>query len=312
VDEIARIVERRDERLSTATAFPERSLQRGYADWSATYVDAGGPTGFLRNHPPTSIATTCALRGERARGRPALRSATERRLVRAAHRRLVGGRSRERGGDRLVARQALRQPSAGELAAQAGEIEPRALAADPAVGEVEDVQQAERGVTVPLIGERYRGVEGHSGYLLRQAWHTFRAAMDAALREHGLTSPQYAALTVLARDPGSSAADLARACNTTPQAMRGVLATLRREGLVDRRPHPTHGRVVQLTLSDEGERRLRGATPAVRALEADIARHLPRGPGHGQDLAHRGRATARAAVSRTYAMKTGVPTGVRA
>jgi hypothetical protein len=148
---------------------------------------------------PTSIATTCALRGERARGRPALRSATERRLVRAAHRRLVGGRSRERGGDRLVARQALRQPSAGELAAQAGEIEPRALAADPAVGEVEDVQQAERGVTVPLIGERYRGVEGHSGYLLRQAWHTFRAAMDAALREHGLTSPQYAALTPRAR-----------------------------------------------------------------------------------------------------------------
>ena len=36
-----------------------------------------------------------------------------------------------------------------------------------------------------------------------------------------------------------SGADLARACNTTPQAMNGVLATLKREGLIYRHPHPT-------------------------------------------------------------------------
>src|ERR671932_1014693 len=116
----------------------------------------------------------------------------------------------------------------------------------------------------PQIGEGYRGIEGHSGYLLRQAWHAFRGAMDAALRAHGLTGSQYAVLSVLARDPGLSGADLARACNTTPQAMNGVLATLRRAGLVERRPHPTHGRILQVTLTPEGERRLRAATPAVR------------------------------------------------
>ena len=107
-------------------------------------------------------------------------------------------------------------------------------------------------MTVPLIGERYRGTEGRSGYLLRQAWHTFRGAMEAALRLHGLTGAQYAALSVLARDPGASGADLARACNTSPQAMNGVLATLEREGLVERhrtprtaascRPSPERGR----------------------------------------------------------------------
>ena len=127
---------------------------------------------------------------------------------------------------------------------------------------------------VPAIGERYRGIEGHSGYLLRQAWHAFRSAMDAALREHGLNPPQYAALSVLARDPGASGADLARACATTPQAMNGVLATLEREGLIDRRPHPTHGRILQVTLSAEGERRLAAATPAVRALEAAIEQDM--------------------------------------
>ena len=117
-------------------------------------------------------------------------------------------------------------------------------------------------------------MEGRSGYLLRQAWQAFRAAMDAALRTHGLSGPQYAVLSVLARDPGMSGADLARACNTTPQAMNGVLATLEREGLVERRPHPTHGRILQVSLTDEGERRLEAATPAVLALEDAIEEGL--------------------------------------
>ena len=122
----------------------------------------------------------------------------------------------------------------------------------------------------PRIGERYRRVEGRSGYLLRQAWTAFRGAMEAALRRHGLSGAQYAALSVLARDPGMSGADLARACNTTAQAMNGVLATLEREELVERHPHPTHGRILQVTLTGEGERSLKAATPAVRRLEAAL------------------------------------------
>jgi DNA-binding MarR family transcriptional regulator len=99
--------------------------------------------------------------------------------------------------------------------------------------------------------------------------------MEAALRLHGLNGAQYAVLSVLARDPGMSGADLARACNTTPQAMNGVLATLDREGLVERHPHPTHGRILQVVLTHEGERRLEAATPAVRGLEEAIEAGLP-------------------------------------
>jgi DNA-binding MarR family transcriptional regulator len=125
-------------------------------------------------------------------------------------------------------------------------------------------------MSVPLIGQRYRGVEGRSGYLLRQAWRAFDGAMTMALRAHGLTARQYGVMSVLARDPGASGADLARAGNTTPQAMNGVIATLEREGLVERHPHPTHGRILQVTLTSEGERRLEAAHPAVRGLEAAI------------------------------------------
>lgn len=113
-------------------------------------------------------------------------------------------------------------------------------------------------------------MEGHSGYLLRQAWHAFRAAMDGLLREHGLTGPQYAVLSVLARQPLLSGADLARVCNTTPQAMTGVMSTLERSGLIAREPHPTHGRIIQVRLTEEGRRRLDQATPGVRALERDV------------------------------------------
>jgi DNA-binding MarR family transcriptional regulator len=127
-------------------------------------------------------------------------------------------------------------------------------------------------VTVPRIGERYRGVEGYPGFLLRQASYRLRPALDAALRPHRITAVHYGVLSVLARDPGASGADLARAISTTPQAMNGVLATLGREGLVERHPHPTHGRILQVTLTPEGERRLEAARPEVLRLEAEIER----------------------------------------
>jgi DNA-binding MarR family transcriptional regulator len=100
--------------------------------------------------------------------------------------------------------------------------------------------------------------------------------MESALRTNGLNGAQYAVLSVLARDPGMSGADLARACNTTPQAMNGVLATLERDGLVERHAHPVHGRIRQVTLTDDGSRRLEAATPAVRGLEDAIEQGLDR------------------------------------
>jgi DNA-binding MarR family transcriptional regulator len=130
-------------------------------------------------------------------------------------------------------------------------------------------------MSVPLLGQGFRGVEGHSGFLLRQAWLAFDGALEAVLREQDLTAAQYGALSVLARVPGSSGADLARGSNTTPQAMNVLIATLERKGLVERRPHPTHGRILQVSLTDEGDKRLEAANPVVRALEKSIEEDFP-------------------------------------
>jgi DNA-binding MarR family transcriptional regulator len=125
-------------------------------------------------------------------------------------------------------------------------------------------------VSIPAIGQDFRGLEGNSGYLLRQAWHLFRAAMEAALRPHGISSAQYAVLSVLARTPGASSADLARACNTTAQAMNGLVVALERTRLIERRPHPTHGRILQATLTRAGRQRLEDARHAVGDLEREM------------------------------------------
>lgn len=125
--------------------------------------------------------------------------------------------------------------------------------------------------TAPEPGERYRGTEGRLGFLLRQAQHSFATAMERGLREHGITPPQFGVLSVLVADPGLSTADLARALMVTPQAINLLVNGLERDGLIMKKPHPTHGRVLQLFPTRDGKRKVRDAYPAVIELETRIA-----------------------------------------
>jgi hypothetical protein len=66
-----------------------------------------------------------------------------------------------------------------------------------------------------------------------------------------------------------------RAPATPPlRQVNRVLATLKREGLIDRHPHPRHGRILQLALTQEGKRGLDAGTPSVRALKEAIEMDL--------------------------------------
>jgi DNA-binding MarR family transcriptional regulator len=109
---------------------------------------------------------------------------------------------------------------------------------------------------------------------LRQTIHAFDTAMEKGLRSHGLTSPQFGALFVLDAEPGLSAADLARAMGTSPQAANALVAGMTQGGLVERTPHPTHGRVLEIYPTDEGTKRFNAALPFIRQLEADMSKDL--------------------------------------
>jgi DNA-binding MarR family transcriptional regulator len=124
------------------------------------------------------------------------------------------------------------------------------------------------------VGQDYRGEAGRIGYLLVQAHHAFAGAMEAALRSSGLSRAQFATMSVVVRQPGLSSADLARAVMVTPQAVNLLVGVLERDGLIERRPHATHGRILEIHPTAEGLRRLEQAYPAVIELEDRITTDL--------------------------------------
>jgi DNA-binding MarR family transcriptional regulator len=126
----------------------------------------------------------------------------------------------------------------------------------------------------PAPGEGKRGAEGHLGYLLRQADVAFRARMERALADLGVTRPQYAVLTMVKAYPGLSNADLARLSLLTPQTMSTIVANLKRAGLLASRPHAVHGRIRQLGLTEAGESALKRCRVRVDALEKQLAAGL--------------------------------------
>ena len=106
---------------------------------------------------------------------------------------------------------------------------------------------------------------GGVGHLLVQAHHAFASAMEAALHDSGLTwSAEFGTLSVVVAEPGLSAADLARAVMVTPQAVNLLVNGLERDGLVERSPHPTHGRILEIHPTAEGRRCLRAAYRLIR------------------------------------------------
>jgi DNA-binding MarR family transcriptional regulator len=86
---------------------------------------------------------------------------------------------------------------------------------------------------------------GHAfGLLLRR----LRAA--AASQEFSLSED--AVLKRLAKDGPETTADLARAEGMKPQSMGTIIAALEEMGLVERKPHPTDGRQVNIELTAKG------------------------------------------------------------
>lgn len=115
---------------------------------------------------------------------------------------------------------------------------------------------------------------GRPGYLIKRVHQAFCSATDAALRAHGLTNTQYGALVVLEEAGSLSGAELARRCYVTAQTMNDLVVGLERRGLVARRPHRTHGRVLDVSLTPEGRQALEASHRSVLAIEARMTSGL--------------------------------------
>ncbi|MFI6723506.1 MarR family transcriptional regulator [Streptomyces sp. R-74717] len=109
------------------------------------------------------------------------------------------------------------------------------------------------------------------GMDIKRTEQALMAAKSAALKGVGLTVAQYAALFVLAENPGISGAALARTCLVTPQAMAAVLKNLEERGLVTRSAHPWHQKMLETRLTDTGRETARLADERAVRIERRLA-----------------------------------------
>jgi DNA-binding MarR family transcriptional regulator len=88
--------------------------------------------------------------------------------------------------------------------------------------------------------------------------------LRAAAAQHELSLTESAVLARLDREGPATTAELARAEGMRPQSMSAALAALEERGLIDRKPHPSDGRQVNITLTEKGA--------AVRNSSRDLKR----------------------------------------
>lgn len=112
------------------------------------------------------------------------------------------------------------------------------------------------------------------GYLLWQTAHLVGREISAALEPFDLTPAQFGALVHTGREPGVSAAELARRVNVTPQSIQSALRPLIERGWLERRPHPVHRRVLGNFLTEAGIEGAEQAGDAVSGADRRIVSAL--------------------------------------
>ena len=104
-------------------------------------------------------------------------------------------------------------------------------------------------------------------YLLRQATTAMRAALRNALVDLDLTPVQNTVLHLIAFNPGSSSAELARRAFVSPQTMHKLVAELERRELLTLQPRSGHRRILDAHLSDQGQKLLAQADARAQTIE---------------------------------------------
>ncbi len=111
-------------------------------------------------------------------------------------------------------------------------------------------------------------------YALWQLRQVMPKALDDELKSLGISMPQFGTLNAVAVAGPQSAADLARRADVRPQTMATVVSGLVEAGLLGRRPHPVHKRVLLVELTTDGRQLWGQASARVGKVERRLRRAL--------------------------------------
>lgn len=104
-------------------------------------------------------------------------------------------------------------------------------------------------------------------YLVGRLDHVLNKRLRDSLAPFGLTVPQYTALSMFRAQGSLSNAQLAERAMVTPQSANEMVKVMEARGWIERNPDPTHGRIIQISLTDEGHAILRKCDAAVLTVE---------------------------------------------
>jgi DNA-binding MarR family transcriptional regulator len=114
-------------------------------------------------------------------------------------------------------------------------------------------------------------------YRVWRAENALSRMFDEALRPLGVSVAQCAVLFHLDLHGALSAADLSRLIHVTPQGIASTVRRLAQSGWIDRRPHPVHGRIVLLGVTENGRRVLGDALRIADEVDERVTRGLADG-----------------------------------
>ncbi|MCH2000306.1 MarR family winged helix-turn-helix transcriptional regulator [Acinetobacter seifertii] len=104
-------------------------------------------------------------------------------------------------------------------------------------------------------------------YMIARVDRIISKHLTEHLKELEITLPQFTALSVLASKNNVSNAKLAERSFIKPQSANKILQDLLVNGWIEKKPDPTHGRRILITLTESGVKKLNKCNEVVLKVE---------------------------------------------
>lgn len=117
-------------------------------------------------------------------------------------------------------------------------------------------------------------LESLLGYNARRAALAVIGVFLQRMAPFGLRPVDFSVLTLIAHNPGITSRQLCAALDILPPNLVGMIKSLDKRGLIERRAHPTDRRAQGLHLSPAGKKLQKEAQATATQLESDVASRL--------------------------------------
>jgi DNA-binding MarR family transcriptional regulator len=111
-------------------------------------------------------------------------------------------------------------------------------------------------------------------YLVGRLDRALKTHFRKALQPLGLTVVQYTALSVFCSSGKISSAKLAEYTLVSPQAANELIKAMEKNGWIERKPDPDHGRIIRISLTQQGMDLLEQCHKVIAVLEREMLSDL--------------------------------------